>query len=606
MKIRKITFTLVTVGIVTLGTFVVAPTIAGLHDDAKYFDPLLTVYGKACAPGQVGVPPLLKNLILAKAETAPFKPGQRPPGKGDKPATDLPPLFKDLGSLNFKIATANSKAQAYFDQGLRLTFAFNHAEAARAFRAAQKLDPNCAMCFWGEALVLGPNINAPMFPEAVAPAVAAAQKAVAQSGKASEIEQALINAVAKRYSADPKVERGVLDKAYADAMTETARKFRADDTVQVLFAESLMDLSPWDYWEAAGAKPKNRTGELIDALERVLERNPSHAGAIHYYIHAMEASTKPEKALPYANQLARQMPGAGHIVHMPAHIYYRIGLYKEALQANVAAIAVDEKYFMNSTSDPFYKGAYYPHNVHFVMVSALMGGEGKTALEAGAKLDKVIDSEFLKMAGALQPVKAAPYFSHVQFSTPDTILALPDPGKDFILVNAMWHYARAVAFARKGNLADSQKEIDVLTALEKDGDFKAVKDWEIPGKEIVQTARFVAIGRLADARGDTSAAIKAYEDAVFVQDTLPYTEPPYWYYPVRQSLGAALLRANRLEDAEKAFRESLSQTPSNGWALQGLMEVYRKRGDLAALKATQKRFNTTWLGKKGGPDLSVL
>lgn len=602
MRLKHITVTLVTAGIVTLCAFAVAPTLAGLHDDTKFFDPLF-VNGKACAPAQGGVPPLLRNLILAKAETAPFQPGQR---KGEKPAADAPPLFKDLGGLHFKITTANVQTQAYFDQGLRLTFAFNHAEAARAFRAAQQLDPQCAMCFWGEALVLGPNINAPMFPEAVAPAVAAAQNAVERSASASDIEKALIGAVAKRYSADPKADRATLDKAYADGMTEAAKKFRTDDTVQVLFAESLMDLSPWDYWEAAGAKPKNRTGELIDALERVLERNPRHAGAIHYYIHAMEASTKPEKALPYARQLGKQMPGAGHIVHMPAHIYYRIGLYKEALQTNIAAIAVDEKYFKDSASDPLYKGAYYPHNVHFVMVSALMGGEGKTALEAGGKLDRVIDPEFLKVAGALQPVKAAPYFSHVQFSTPDTILALPDPGKDFILVNAMWHYARAVAFARNGAIADSQKEIDILAAIERDGDFKAVKDWDVPGKEIVQTARHVALGRLADARGDVNAAIKAYEDAVFVQDMLPYTEPPHWYYPVRQSLGAALVRADRLDDAEKAFRESLALTPSNGWALQGLMEVYRKRGDTAALKATQKRFETTWLGKKGGPDLSAL
>ena len=602
MKPRKITLSLVAAGIVTLGAFAVAPTLAGQKDDATFFDPLFAG-GKACAPAQAGVPPLLRTLMLAKAETSPFQPGQR---KAAPPAADTPPLFKDLGALHFKISTANAKAQAYFDQGLRLTFAFNHAEAARAFRAAQRLDPQCAMCFWGEALVLGPNINAPMFPEAVAPAVAAAQKAVALGPAASDAEKALIAAVAKRYSADPKAERAALDKAYADSMAEAAKKFRSDDNIQVLFAESLMDLSPWDYWEAAGARPKGRTQELLDALERVLKRNPEHAGAIHFYIHALEASTKPEKALPYARRLGRQMPGAGHIVHMPAHIYYRVGLYKDALQANIAAIAIDEKYFRNSPSDPFYKGAYYPHNVHFVMVSALMGGEGRTALDAGAKLHRVIDREFLKVAGALQPVKAAPYFSHVQFSSPETILALPDPGKDFILVNAMWHYARAVAFARKGSVAESQAEVDLLTAIERDGDFKALKEWDIPGKEIVQTARFVALGRLADARGDLDAAIKAFEDAVFVQDTLPYTEPPHWYYPVRQSLGVALLHAGRLHDAEKAFRESLTQTPSNGWALKGLMEVYRKRGDSAALKATQARFDSTWLGRKGGPDLSVL
>ena len=605
MKLKHLVLTLASASIVTIGTTHISPTLASLLDGARTFDPLFTS-GNLCAPGLTGAPPLLTKLILAKAETAPFQPGQTKAANGDKPVIDMPPIYSGLGTLHYPISTANRKAQAYFDQGIRLTFAFNHAEAGRAFRAAQQLDPQCAMCYWGEALIMGPNINAPMFPDAVGPAFAAAKKALDTSNNASEREKLLIQALARRYSADSKVERVALDKAYADAMTEVAAKFRADDVIQVLFAESLMDLSPWNYWEAAGAKPKGRTVEMVAALERVLERNPVHPGAIHYYIHTMEASANPEKALPYARQLGRLMPGAGHIVHMPAHIYYRIGLYKDSLAANVAAIAVDEKYFKDSPSDPLYKGAYYPHNVHFVMVSALMGGDGSITLDAARKLDKIVDADFLKLAASMQPVKAAPYFAHVQFSSPEAILALPDPGRDFIIVNAMWHYARAIAYARKGEHANSQKEIDALSVIERDGDFKALTEWDVPGKEIVQTAHHVAVGRLADARGDLNAAVKAFEDAVFVQDTLPYTEPPHWYYPVRQSLGAALLRAGRLDEAEKAFRESLAQTPSNGWALKGLMEVYRQRGDTPALKAAQKRFETTWLGKKDGPDLRLL
>ena len=605
MKIKHVVLALASAGIITIGMTQIGLTQAGSMEEEKSFDPLFA-NGKPCAPAQAGAPPLLSRMILAKAETAPFRPGQKKPLAADMLPNGMPPLYPGLGGLHYRVSTANARAQAYFDQGLRLAFGFNHAEAARAFRAAQQLDPQCAMCYWGEALVLGPNINAPMFPEAVGPAVKAAQQAVDTSGSASEQEKMLIQALAKRYSPDLKAERAPLDKAYADAMTAVAAKFRSDDVIQVLFAESLMDLSPWNYWEAAGAKPKGRTAEIVDALERVLERNPSHPGAIHYYIHTMEASTKPEKALPYARLLGRQMPGAGHIVHMPAHIYYRVGLYRESLAANLAAIAVDEKYFRNSPSDPMYKGAYYPHNVHFVMVSALMGGDGNTAIDAARKLDKVVDADFLKIAAGMQTVKAAPYFAHVQFSSPETILALPDPGKGFIVVNAMWRYARAVAFARKGQHAESQKEIDALAGIERDGDFKALTDWDVPAKEIVQTARHVASGRLADAKGDLNGAVKAFEDAVFVQDSLPYTEPPHWYYPVRQSLGAALLRAGRLDEAEKAFRESLAQTPSNGWALQGLMEVYRQRGDMPALKAAQKRFETTWLGKKGGPDLRAL
>jgi tetratricopeptide (TPR) repeat protein len=345
---------------------------------------------------------------------------------------------------------------------------------------------------------------------------------------------------------------------------------------------------------------------MIAALERVLARDPTHPGAAHYYIHAMEASTHPEKALPSARLLAQQMPGAGHVVHMPSHIYYRIGMYREALKSNVDAIAVDERYFQGSESDPVYRGAYYPHNIHFLMVSALMGGDGKTALEAAAKLDKSIDPALLKEAPVLQPVKAAPYFSHVQFSSPDVLVALPDPGPEHVLVKAMWHYARAVGLARKGVLADSRKEIDALGVIERTADFKAMEEQGVPGRDIVRTARAVAAGRLADASGDLPGAIKAYREAVAVQDALPYMEPPYWYYPVRQSLGVVLLRAGRGDEAEQVFRESLARTPSNGWALRGLIEVYRKRGDAAALAATQKRFETTWLGQPGGPPLSLL
>ncbi len=585
-----------------LAAAVSGPTLAQRKPAVAAFDPLFD-RGAVCGPARGGPPLLLARLVQAQTETAPFKPGQQPTAKPD---AATPPLYANLGALHVPVSTASARAQAYFDQGMRLTFAFNHAEAARAFRAAQRLDPRCAMCYWGEALALGPNINAPMFPDAAAPAAAAAATAQRLAGAARPVEQALIRALGRRYAATAPADRAPLDKAYADAMTETARAFPNDDTVQVLYAESLMDLSPWDYWEAGGAKPKNRTADMVDALERVLERNPSHPGAAHYYIHAMEASVHPDKALPAARVLARQIPGAGHIVHMPSHIYYRVGMYKEALQSNLDAIAVDEQYFRRSPSDPVYKGAYYPHNIHFVMVSALMGGDGKTALTSAAKLDRSVPAALLKDFPALQPVKAAPYFSHVQFSAPETLLALPDPGPDHVLVKAMWHYARATGFARTGALPASQKEIDALGAIERGADFKPFTAWGVPARDIVRTAHAVASGRLADAGGDLPGAIRAYQQAVAVQDALPYTEPPYWYYPVRQSLGAALLRANRLDEAEQAFRDSLARTPSNGWALRGLVEVYRKRGDAAALAAAQKRFATTWLGRPDGPALALL
>ena len=583
--------------------FPAASTSAPQTGAAPGFDPLFA--GAQCTPARAGRPPLLDRLVLAQgqAETRPFKPGQQRPTQASEAP---PPLYTNLGSLHVQVTTTVPKAQAYFDQGLRLAFSFNHAEAARAFRAARQLDPNCAMCYWGEALVLGPNINAPMFPEANAPAVAAAARALALAGTTTPVEQALIRAVGKRYAANPPASREPLDKAYADAMAEAARSFPNNDTVQVLYAESLMDLAPWDYWEAGGARPKPRSVEMLAALERVLERNPSHPGAAHYYIHAMEASTHPERALPAAQVLARQIPGAGHIVHMPSHIYYRLGMYREALQSNIDAIATDERYFARSPSDPVYRGAYYPHNIHFVMVSALMGGRGDVALEAAGKLDKAVPPELLKDFAGLQPVKAAPYYSHVQFSSPDVLLKLPDPGPDFVLVKAMWHYARAVGYARKGLLDEGRREVAALERIEQRADFKPIADWNVPAREIVQTARAVARGRLLDAGGDLPGAAAAYREAIAVQDKLPYMEPPYWYYPVRQSLGVVLLRSGQLEAAEQVFRDSLARTPSNGWALRGLIEVYRQRGDTAALAAAQKRFETTWLGERGGPPLARL
>jgi tetratricopeptide (TPR) repeat protein len=563
------------------------------------YDALLSDPGYMCGPSASGRPALLQALILAQTETKPSNP--QPMNASPGPV----PLYDNLGTLSFKVGTTNAKAQAYFDQGIRMAFAFNHAEAQRAFQAAQKADPKLAMAWWGEALVLGPNINAPMMPEAVAPALAALAQAVKLAPGAPAKDRALIAALQKRYSEDPKAERPPLDAAFADAMKSVAAKYPDDDNVLTLYAESVMNTQPWDYWEAGGTKPKGRAAELLGALETVLKRNPDHPGANHYYIHAVEASATPDRALPNAQRLAAEMPGAGHIVHMPAHIYYRVGMYKESLDINKRAMAVDEQYFKTSPSDPLYKAAYYPHNIHFVLVSAQMGGDGPTAIDAAGKLDASLPDAVIAQFAVLEPIKAAPYLAHALFSAPDTIFALKVPPKEQVLTSALAHYARALAFAAKKDATGAQREIDAIAAIEKGADFKPYTDWAVPGKEIVQTARLVARARLADAQGDLPAAAKAYEEAIAIEDALAYMEPPFWYYPIRQSLGSVYLRQGKLDEAEKALRDSLARVRSNGWALAGLAEVYKRKGDTKAEALARQAYAKAWLGGTA-PDIARL
>ena len=295
-------------------------------------------------------------------------------------APEAPPLFADLGVYSYPVTTASPQAQRYFDQGLRLAYGFNHAEARRAFRKAQQIDPDCALCHWGEAMVLGPNINAPMEAEAAAPALAAVTRAMALAPAARPHERALIEALARRYAADPAADRRSLDAAYAEAMMDVAKRYPDDADITVLTAEALMDLSPWDYWQAGGAEPKGHTAEIVRMLEAVMERKPDHIGAIHYYIHMVEASDRPERAVPGADRLASFDLGAGHLVHMPSHIYYRVGRYLDSLQANRRAVATDEAYLESIGTAGIYPGAYFPHNIHFLMASAQMAGDGPTAV----------------------------------------------------------------------------------------------------------------------------------------------------------------------------------------------------------------------------------
>jgi tetratricopeptide (TPR) repeat protein len=549
----------------------------------------------------------LPNTILRLAQTEVPRAEVSAASSAPAFADTEPPLWPGLGSITYKITTVNERAQAYFDQGLRFAYAFNHGEAQRAFRMAQKLDPDCAMCFWGEALVLGPNINLPMQEDAVAPAFAAAQKAKALAGKASPREQALIEALVARYGSDPKGARAPFDAAYAAEMAKVAAQFSDDDAIATLYAEAVMDLSPWNYWKPGGHEPNPQSAPIVPTLERVLARNPNHPGAIHFYIHAVEASDRPERAEPYANRLRGAIPGAGHLVHMPSHIYYRVGRYLDALEDNKIAVKVDEKYLAD-TNAPMgvYRLGYYPHNVHFVMVSAQMAGDGKTVIAAAEKLRDLIPDEVARGIAMVQPIKAAPYFAHAQFSAPTTILALPDPGDAIPYVKAMWLYARGVALAARRDFAGAATAADTIETLEHTADFKVLNDSNIPAQDVLRIARTLILARVAQAKGDYRTAIGWFEQASALQDALPYTEPPYWYYPIRQSLAAALLQARRYAQAERQFQLALSRAPSNGWSYYGLSELYKARGNTAAARKAEANLARTWIGDRGLLQISNL
>ena len=582
-------------------------TARGPADAETDFDPVLDNRA-VCIPADRSRSALRVYLAAAqrKTEIGPF----------DRQAVDAPkagaaeglaPLLEGLGSRTFRITTSNRLAQRYFDQGLTLAYAFNHAEARRAFRAAQALDPECAMCFWGEALVLGPNINLPMSPADAPAAYYAVHRAAALAGPAGPKEQALIQALAARYSPDGSAERAPLDAAYADAMERVQARFPWDREISVLYVEALMNLSPWDYWEPGGVQPKGRTREMVTTLERVLASGIDHPGAIHFYIHIVEASSRPERAERYADRLGELVPGAGHLVHMPFHIYFRVGRYRDALEVNRRAVAADERYLARATGgDGVYRFGYFPHNIHSLLAAAQMAGDGTTAIEAAGKLSRSLSDDVTRAVPWVQPIMAAPYFAHAQFSDPATILAVPAPQADFPYVKAMWHYMRGVAHVASGDFPAARTAIDAIARLERSSDVQALAAAGVPAGNVMGIARHVLAARIAQSKGELAAAVAELERAVEIEDNLGYSEPPFWYYPVRQSLGGALVLAGELDRAESVFRASLARQPHNGWALYGLTQVYVRKGDARAAISAQKRFDAAWAGPWSGPDLARM
>jgi hypothetical protein len=501
------------------------------------------------------------------------------------------PLLEGLSGHSMSITTRSPVAQKYFDQGLRLSYAFNHPEAVRAFEVAGKLDPSCAMCFWGVALALGPNINAPMDPNAVAPAVAAVASAQALAPKVTAREQAYIAAIGARYSAAQDADRAALDRAYAEQMRALAKQYPDDLDAQTLAAEAIMDLTPWDYWTKDG-EPKGATAEIVGLLEGVLARNPDHPGANHYYIHAIEASREPGKALASAKRLETLATSAGHLVHMSAHTYMRVGDYAAASLANERGAKADEEYLAWCRSGGIYPAAYYPHNLHFLWASQTMEGKSAAAIETAKKLHaKLPPQAVVEFPPAEEQVPVA-YYALVRFGKLDEMLAQPAPAETQRYANGMWHYARGMAFAGKDLLEDARAELALLDAAAAEPATKALQFPAATAAQLLELASRVLTAEIAARDGKHAEALAALETAKQLEYAMNYTEPPPWYFPVRQMEGAALLAMNEPAKAEVVFREDLVIYPENGWGLFGLAESLRAQGKPA--DAEQKRFEAAW------------
>ncbi|MBI4520071.1 MAG: hypothetical protein HY701_04500, partial [Gemmatimonadetes bacterium] len=521
--------------------------------------------------------------------------GQETPEGGAASAAAPIALYDGLGNLTHPVTTSAPDAQRYFDQGLRLTYAFNHAEAVRSFREAQRLDPSCALCFWGEAFALGPNINAAMDSASGVTAHAAITRASELGAAASGSERALIAALARRYSAMPGANRAALDSAWAQATGEVMRAHPDDDDVAVLYADALMNLSPWDYWVDA-TTPKPNGEQAIAALERVLARSPNHPGACHLYIHAVE-KTQPDRAVACAERLADLMPAAGHIVHMPAHIYIRVGRYADAVERNIHATHADEAILADLTPDGVYRLGYYPHNYHFLSFAASMAGMSAQALAAAGSTAVAVDTALMRVPdlAALQHYRVYPLYAMVRFGRWDDILAAPSPPADLPYVQGTWHYARALALVNRGRLDEANTELQGLRTARADAGIGALRIWGLNAPaDLLAIADEVVSGEIAAARQDWNSAIRLLRSAVQKENALTYDEPPTWSIPARHNLGAVLLAAGRAADAERVYREDLEIYRENGWSLFGLAQALAAQNKTAEANAARQQLAAAW------------
>lgn len=506
----------------------------------------------------------------------------------------ISPLFENLGTHTYKVSTDNELAQRFFNQGIRLTYAFNHAEAHRSFMEAARLDPKLAMAFWGQAYTLGPNINDPLptedrkvkYNEAIA-------KALQLAPMSSKKEQALIHALSFRYSTDLEKDVSELNQSYMVEMEKVMKQYPKDSDILTLYAASVMNTVPWSYWDKEG-NPSPNILEAKLALEKAIEINPNSPGAHHYYIHMVELP-KPDLAVPSAEKLGTLMPAAGHLVHMPSHIYIRVGRYKDAVLANQQAILADEDYISQCYSQGMYPLGYYPHNIHFLWSASSLLGNSEIAIDAAKKTAEKVPVGEMEELHFLQNFAATPLLAYTRFGKWNDILTYPKPNDNIKHLKLIWHYSRGIAFTRKNNSKEAKEELDAIKQLINDPDMENIIATGFDnGTTIAKLAYEVIAGEIASLEGNLDLAIEHFEKAVEMEDNLIYNEPSAWHIPPRQNLGAILLKAKRYKEAEKIYLEDLKVLRQNGWSLMGLHESLTAQGKTDEAIAIMQEFNKSW------------
>ncbi|MEO1263947.1 MAG: hypothetical protein AAFZ15_34395 [Bacteroidota bacterium] len=521
----------------------------------------------------------------------------------------LTPLFTGLDVYHFPITTSSDLAQRYFDQGFLLNYGFNHAEASRSFREAIRQDPDCAMCYWGLGYVLGPNYNATMEVDLLPAANEAIANAKLRMHLATPKEQALIKALDRRYPKDEKADPAPYYEAYADAMKKVHQQFPEDADIAAMAAEAVMDLHPWDIWNKDGT-PQPWTNEILRLLDQALNVDPTHPQAMHLTIHALEASPNPENALTAANELRFRVPGSGHLVHMPSHLYINTGHYHEGTLANERAVKIDSAYVEACSANGLYPLAYYPHNWHFLAACAALEGKGERALEASRYMaNYVVDKELMYAPewGTLQHFYTIPWYIMVKFAMWEEIANEPQPDSKLPYASAIWHYAQGMASASAGDFSKSAEHLQYLTTYAEDTLLAQMTVFDINSlAELVSIAENVVKGELAHRKGDLNESINYFTKAIEIEDQLSYNEPPDWFFSVRHLLGAVLIKNSQFADAEKVYREDLAELKNNGWALMGLYKSLEKQGKKEEAKKVKQQYNVAWQWADRPLESSVL